>query len=63
MHAAPPVSSPLAVQLRLHEDKLAEIARELSRLDEASDARRLFLTAQLTRHRIDLALLASRLAT
>ena len=53
----------LMAELRLHQHEMVEITRCLAELSEPriDDAQVIFLKARMTRHRIDMALLASRL--
>jgi len=54
----------LMAELRVHQHEVVEITRSLAELAQPrrmDDARVIFLKARMTRHRIDMALLASRL--
>ena len=59
----------LLAELQLHQHEVVEITRELATLAKpratpalpANDAQVVFLKARMTRHRIDMALLAARL--
>ena len=71
MPGRPPQNDLLAAQLRHHETEMARLAAELRSL-EAEDLRQraarraepdaVFMAAQIVRHRIAMALLASRLS-
>jgi hypothetical protein len=52
----------LMAELRLHQHEVVEITRALAHLPaRRPDAQVIFLKARMTRHRIDMALLAARL--